>query len=341
MRDIQKALSSTFEIGGSPLLSPSSSPPSFRSSLLSWFGHRPGTGDSRIVASSFYRQQRSLNLGAQAWSAAEGFKVVQELLLSGSRYRSVLFWRFDMPPTEKITGDMRKEDIARFSSDPSVANLNRLIKERVNKLQQTDNHDHLKFGRDWLLLSGDRPMAWDDQFFSFPGWLMPCMVAVCLRESCDLNPFNGDMFKYARKQLSSTKNQVVLPEENAYGHYASIYRGPYGISHHDGGPWLCRYLRKYFNSPSCGAVYMASELCRTLKARFNDSRAFLAQATRDFAALVQQEDTARADKDDPAYSVLPHERMREHNLLIPAPDEKLSVLDDYLNLGGCWASLKT
>ena len=40
-----------------------------------------------------------------------------------------------------------------------------------------------------------------------------------------------------------------------------IYRGPYGISHHDGGKFICRWLREYYGGPSCGVTYVAGDTC--------------------------------------------------------------------------------
>ena len=67
-----------------------------------------------------------------------------------------------------------------------------------------------------------------------------------------------------------------------------IYRGPYGISHHDGGKFICRWLREYYGGPSCGVTYVAGDTC----AHARDPTA----ALKALYKLAPEEDAARAEE---------------------------------------------
>ena len=67
-----------------------------------------------------------------------------------------------------------------------------------------------------------------------------------------------------------------------------IYRGPYGISHHDGGKFICRWLREYYGGPSCGVTYVAGDTCAHAR---NPTAALKA-----LYKLAPEEDAARAEE---------------------------------------------
>ena len=67
-----------------------------------------------------------------------------------------------------------------------------------------------------------------------------------------------------------------------------IYRGPYGISHHDGGKFICRWLREYYGGPSCGVTYVAGDTCAHAR---NPTAALKA-----LYKLAPDEDAARAEE---------------------------------------------
>jgi hypothetical protein len=77
-----------------------------------------------------------------------------------------------------------------------------------------------------------------------------------------------------------------------------IYRGPYGVSHHDAGKVACRLLREEWGGPSCGPVWQAQFMCRAARAygskkggvTDDDVRAILTR----FWERVGDEDTKRA-----------------------------------------------
>ena len=50
-----------------------------------------------------------------------------------------------------------------------------------------------------------------------------------------------------------------------------VYRGQYGIAHHDGGKFICRWLREHFGGPPCGALYEAGDVCAVARARGEDA----------------------------------------------------------------------
>lgn len=105
-----------------------------------------------------------------------------------------------------------------------------------------------------------------------------------------------------------------------------IYRGPYGASHHDGGKFICRWLREYYGGPSCGVTYVAGDTCGA-------SITFRENATLALTALYA---TAQ-DEDRPRGKALKKlVASRPEWYLSPRPDEATpGSLEDFLKDVAC------
>lgn len=100
-------------------------------------------------------------------------------------------------------------------------------------------------------------------------------------------------------------------EMNAGG----IYRGAYGVDHHDAGKWACRYLKKYFAGPSCSPAWQAAGVCSVMKTRRKFPAQNLSSAMITFWKNVDKEDYRRQKgANSSVYALYPHDRMAAHGL---------------------------
>ena len=107
-----------------------------------------------------------------------------------------------------------------------------------------------------------------------------------------------------------------------------IYRGPYGISHHDGGKFICRWLREYYGGPSCGVTYVAGDTCAHAR---NPTAALKA-----LYKLAPEEDATRAEELGKLVARRPEWRLE------PRPDEAVPpTLEAFLAAVACGAAEDT
>lgn len=309
----------------------------FTRELIASLGNRPGRPwESRVLATDFNLPSNTtvLPYPNQIASMRRGFQLVEKLLLEGRTYRSVLFWRWDVVPTRDFSYPGIHIDA--IDTVDSV--------RESNPSNQLRPHLFLNQSIDWgtfLVWSRERP--WSilgyDQYFSYPGWLMPCVLSASLysehspphtpkdnaRESFwpDLWSKVGKRVELSLKDvgLDSFISDVVEPE--AFG----IYRGPYGVGAHDAGKWACRYLKKYFGGPSCGPMWQARGVCKALRARTKLSTSELRVKMKSFWVEVESNDILRARVGGSMWSLYPHARMKQLNLSLPADDEVIREQD--------------
>lgn len=310
---------------------------SFKQALKFWLGAKPTTSSqtARVVKQSFYDFEETTAMEDFGWQAqADGFlfgmTMVEQLLLAGYQYRSVLCWRFDMAATEYWGGPgIGIANIAAYLGNRGSDNLEEIVSAKKYNLAEY-----------FVLVSGEYQLQRVDQIFSFPGWIMPCVISLCVYGNntaryCmprHLLHDTDDLHMRNRSWDSPPSENPPLRQSRKYFFAELIYRGPYGILPHDGGKLVCRYLHKNFDGPGCGAVRMGQEVCRTLHERVNASQSFLAVEMEDFWLLVQKENSLRE-----AYIKTDSwrlDRMKKHQVDIPFPDEFI-VFNETGVITGC------
>ena len=129
----------------------------------------------------------------------------------------------------------------------------------------------------------------NDMIFSIPGGLLPCYFYTLLGASGSAGASSDSPAPVpvpvpnTRTWWDQNDNQLEWPALHeslvaVYGRGMSnrrellyalgvpqIYRGPYGVSHHDAGKFACRLLRELWDGPSCGPVWQAKFICRAAR----------------------------------------------------------------------------
>lgn len=332
----------------------------FKQSLIDWFGHKPQVLDlsreivqpknvsvanaTRVIKSRFITMSEAQPHNAkgetQSFQSKVGTALAEDLFREGLFYRSIMNWRFDVPPIDDFVDP--KDDLKTFLATGDWP---------VGLKKKDTEYTH----RDFLLKSGESPLHFEDQLWSYPGWMLPCVVAHCANKSlppypwkrptpCENEPMLIELVKIA------WSNRTVLSQFRAPDHYgktdwwttifASIYRGPYSwnVDTLNQAKWFCRYLNKYFDGPECSSLRVATEVCFTIKWRQQDSVAYLNQTMSAFAERLDNKTAEYAFTGSPFRCDLYHglmincteikrANMALHNISDPGPpNESVSIV---------------
>ena len=190
-----------------------------------------------------------------------------------SPYRAVLINRFDVAFTDRL-GPADRADLEKTNYPTDAAH--------------------------YALWSAKRPSFVMNMIASIPGWLLGCYLSHALHSpdmardewwtEKDGRFWHPQVLEDELKRNNKWWGLAKNPFPSRDGFF--IYRGPYGISHHDGGKFICRWLREYYGGPSCGVTYVAGDTC----AHAGRGRRDPTPALKALYKLAPEEDAARAEE---------------------------------------------
>ena len=270
---------------------------------------------SRLVAATKLRGARGKSRDeGQAAAMAETFRLIEKEIITLvkkawypgheahiSPYRAVLISRFDVAFTDRL--------------GPPTSQKKHYPVDAAHYAQWSAVH----------------PRFVMDMVASIPGWLLGCYLSHILHspdmprkewwtETGTGRTWHPRILETALAGIGN--NRDWFPSQDGF----FIYRGPYGASHHDGGKFICRWLREYYGGPSCGVTYVAGDTCGA-------SITFRENATLALTALYA---TAQ-DEDRPRGKALKKlVASRPEWYLSPRPDEATpGSLEDFLKDVAC------
>lgn len=162
---------------------------------------------------------------------------------TGTEYRSVLLKRWDMVPEYNLSApDLPIHDVI----------------ERSLSLEYIRSHFNPESYLIWSTTYGGKCV--NDLTFTIPGWRLPCYFRIVLEPGSKFWANGGFQLPgWNATALNIPYNPIIQNPPLGSSH---IYRGPYGVTFHDGGKVVCRMLRTHYGGPSCGPADVFEEFCK-------------------------------------------------------------------------------
>ena len=225
-------------------------------------GRHRRTGRHRVVVTNV--TTKFADMSGNGYGQTQAARIVFSMLKqhmdkTHMQFRSVLLHRWDVVPYKRLSKP--EYDYKRVIEDSLLMNPKNLYTNKaIHYLSWSTTH---------------ACKSVNDLSFSIPGWQMPCFFNITLHSDTHFWAPGGG---FELPSWSSEALQIPYDTwEACETGTETIYRGPYGVSHHDGGKFICRLLQQRFNGSSCGPTRVFKEICTLKKVNNDDTCARLVE----------------------------------------------------------------